>query len=183
MTRETKAGLLMILMLGGVFGFMVYKRMQHPSAAMAQQITPEEESIAQSKESADPFQTEELDRHPNRVVTAAATTPARIPEEDFAPAESRAVKSPASTKDSFEQFQSTTRPKPKLPTSIDDEFETERKAHPKKEETKHVPARVAEVVRKEKEESFDPFSGDNSEPAETETETPNIANVSEPDPF
>ncbi|MDB5342198.1 MAG: Peptidoglycan-binding LysM [Schlesneria sp.] len=182
MTRETKAGLLMILMLGGVFGFMVYKRMQHPVAAMAQQITPEEESIAQAKESTDPFQTEETDRHPNRVVTAAATTPARMPEEDFAPAEPRAAKSSVSTKDSFEQFQSTNRSKPKLPTSLDDEFDTERKA-PAKVETKHVPARVAEAARKEKEESFDPFSGDNSAPAETATETPTVANVSEADPF
>ena len=168
MTRETKAGLLMILMLGGVFGFMVYKRMQHPAAAMAQQITPEEESIAQSKESADPFQTEEMDRQPNRVVTAAATTPARIPEEDFAPTESRAEKSSANAKDSFEQFQSTNRSKPKLPTSIDDEFDAERKA-PAKVEAKQVPARVADSARKEKEESFDPFSADNSVPAETTT--------------
>ncbi len=182
MTRETKAGLLMILMLGGVFGFMVYKRMQHPAAAMAQQITPEEESIAQSKESADPFQTEEVDRQPNRVVTAAATTPARIPEEDFAPAESRAAKSSASAKDSFEQFQSTNRSKPKLPTSIEDDFDNERKA-PANVETKQVPARVVEAARKEKEESFDPFSGDNSAPAETETETPQIATTSEADPF
>lgn len=37
MTRETKAGLLMIVMLGTVFGFMVYKRIHHPTTAMAQQ--------------------------------------------------------------------------------------------------------------------------------------------------
>ncbi|MBS0204320.1 MAG: LysM peptidoglycan-binding domain-containing protein [Planctomycetes bacterium] len=40
MTRETKAGLLMILMLAGVFGFMVYKRMHQPAEVLAQQNPP-----------------------------------------------------------------------------------------------------------------------------------------------
>ena len=48
MARETKVGLLMVVMLVGVFGFMVYKQMHRPLEGLAEQKaesgTPESEA-------------------------------------------------------------------------------------------------------------------------------------------
>lgn len=82
MTRETKAGLLMILMLAGVFGFMVYKRMNPPASAMAHQEIPVPsegtDTPSESTESSDPFLADEDVPAKSKVVPAVATEPAEI---------------------------------------------------------------------------------------------------------
>lgn len=42
MTREAKVGLMMVAVLVGVFGFLIYKRVHRPSEAMAQEISRED---------------------------------------------------------------------------------------------------------------------------------------------
>ena len=85
MTRETKAGLLMILMLAGVFGFMVYKRMNPPASAMAHQDIPQPsegtDTPSDNTESSDPFLADEDVPAKSRVVPAVATEPAEIPDD------------------------------------------------------------------------------------------------------
>ena len=41
MTREAKIGLLMVAVLVGVFGFLVYKRVHRPAEAFADQTATE----------------------------------------------------------------------------------------------------------------------------------------------
>ena len=122
MTRETKVGLLMVVMLVGVFGFMVYKKMHRPSEALAEQntetVTPENETevlpFANGGDNSD-----ELTQPKSRVITAAAAAPAVIPDD------SSAVRVVPRDVDPFEvQSAPTANVKPKLPTSIpsDDAF-------------------------------------------------------------
>lgn len=180
MTRETKAGLLMILMLSGVFGFMVYKRMQHPAAAMAQNIVepPSADSTASpSSDAADPFASEDFDRKPSRVVTAAATAPAPIPEDDATEPPSKTARSSEAPKGGFEQFQATNRAKTKLPTSIDDDFGAEPK-------TTSVPVRnVSAATPTASDDSFDPFSAAEAPTAKATVATGKPAIADDADPF
>ena len=90
MTRETKAGLLMIVMLVGVFGVMVYKRVHQPSAALAQQDhAPTGESGSTPEEAAetnDPFLANAgllptAAVVPDTAVPDTVAAPARIPDD------------------------------------------------------------------------------------------------------
>ena len=180
MTRETKAGLLMILMLSGVFGFMVYKRMQHPAAAMAQNIVEPpsgDPAASPSTDAADPFASEDFDRKPSRVVTAAATAPARIPEDDATEPVSKSATSSAAPKGGLEQFQATNRAKTKLPTPIDDDFGAEPK-------TTSVPVRnVSAATPAASDDSFDPFSTAEAPAAKATVATGKPAIADDADPF
>ena len=116
MTRETKVGLLMVVMLVGVFGFMVYKQIHRPSEALAEQntetVTPENETEVL------PFANvgangDGLTQPKSQVITAAAAAPAKIPDN------SSAVRVTQRDVDPFEiQPAHTASVKPKLPTSI-----------------------------------------------------------------
>ncbi len=122
MTRETKIGLLMVVMLVGVFGFMVYKKSHRPSEAMADQklevVAPDSDGevlpFDKGGDNGDwPAQP------PGRVIPAAATVPAKIPDN------SSAV--PVAQRD-VNPFEVQSSPKvivkPKLPTAVppDDAF-------------------------------------------------------------
>lgn len=112
MTRETKAGLLMILMLAGVFGFMVYKRMNPPSSAMAQQDIPVPsegaDAAAGDTESSDPFLADEdaPAKSPTKsgVIPAVATAPAQIPDDaaEFPQEATQASQDQPAKRDPFE---------------------------------------------------------------------------------
>ena len=152
MTRETKVGLLMVVMLVGVFGFMVYKNMHRPSEAMADQnreaVAPENEAEVLpfanvSDNGGEPAQPK------NQVVTAAAAAPAVIPEN------SSAVRVVPRDVDRFEVSDApTANVKPKLPTSIpnDDAFFD---AQPK--QTVTVEQREPVEASRQPAAAFDPF--------------------------
>ena len=152
MTRETKVGLLMVVMLVGVFGFMVYKQMHRPLEGLAEQkaesATPENEAEVLpfanvGDNGGEPAQPK------NQVVTAAATAPAVIPED------SSAVRVVPRDVDPFEiQPTQTTIVKPKLPTSIpnDDAFFD---AQPKPTVT--VEQREPVEASRQPAAAFDPF--------------------------
>ena len=118
MTRETKAGLLMILMLAGVFGFMVYKRMHQPAAAMAQQNPPAvletdttgTGSGAEPSTAVDPFATDSqvAAQEPTGEPTAEPTTTAQNAFE------------PANEDERFSPQKPVARALPNLPTEIDE---------------------------------------------------------------
>lgn len=184
MTRETKAGLLMILMLSGVFGFMVYKRLNNPSAALAQ--TNPEEPPANSSEgdtaqpaNADPFAAED-DFGPkrNQVVTAGAATPARIPDDDGAKPNREfgleRTNSGRPAAGSFGEFQSASRAKPKLPTVVEEEFDEPQK--------NAVPTQVAAAERPN-EDALDPFAAEDNRPAKVANVAAEPARTVEADPF
>ena len=184
MTRETKVGLLMVVMLVGVFGFMVYKKMHRPSEALAEQntetVTPENETevlpFANGGDNND-----ELTQPKGRVITAAAAAPAVIPED------SSAVRAVPRDVDPFEvQSTPTATVKPKLPTSIPNDdafFDTPPK------QTAVVEKSGPAVVSSQPTAAFDPFVEEAKPSApttvatqqnSTSTETPTITN---PDPF
>ena len=121
MTRETKVGLLMVVMLVGVFGFMVYKKVHRPAEAMANQNR--ETTSPESNDEVLPFagrgdNTDSLTQPNSRIVNVAATAPATIPENPAAVRVNSRLESPREP-DPFE-FQPTpaAKVKPKLPTSI-----------------------------------------------------------------
>lgn len=184
MSRETKAGLLMIVMLAGVFGFMVYKRMHQPAAAMAQQgpddsqatqdatapnATPQEKS---NPAESDPFAAADgVSSRPNRVVPAAAAQPAELPDDQ--PARSAAT----SDADPFAEIQAPpSRAKPKLPTTIDDDpFEQSAPTVAVKPQRPVATSQSSTTAADEP--SFDPFA------AETKASKPSPAPASSSDPF
>ena len=142
MTRETKAGLLMIMMLCGVFGFMVYKRMHQPSAAMAQQNPPANESTAEQPEGSEPAEATPApsDSHvagagefaeSNTIIRAAATAAAPMPADTELTRDGAA----ASERDPFGQPVASPPAKPRLPTSVPDDDRRPTRA----------PARIAQV--------------------------------------
>jgi len=148
MTRETKVGLLMVVMLVGVFGFMVYKKMHRPSEALAEQntgsATPESDAdvlpFANAGDNGDA-----LTRPKSQVITA----PAVIPDD------SSAVRVTPRDADPFEiQPAPTSNVKPKLPTSIpgDDAFF---EAPPKQPAA--VEKREPVVASPQPAAAFDPF--------------------------
>lgn len=187
MTRETKAGLLMILMLTGVFGFMVYKRLNNPSAALAQ-TNPEEpptessEGDASPSDKTDPFAAEDdFGSKPNRTATAAAATPARIPDDDGAKPNrefglERTNTAKPERAGSFDEFQSATRGKTKMPTVVDEEFD-----EPKKNAASTKVATVA--AAESKEESFDPFAAEDNRTPPAATVAAEPVRTAEVDPF
>lgn len=116
MTRETKAGLLMILMLAGVFGFMVYKRMHQPAAAMAQQNPPavlETDATSTGTEPSKPVNPFEPDeqvaaQEPMGEPTAKPTVAAQSEFE------------PSDEDERFAPQKSVTRARPNFPTEIEE---------------------------------------------------------------
>lgn len=184
MTRETKVGLLMVVMLVGVFGFMVYKKMHRPSEALAEQntetVTPENETdvlpFANGGDNSD-----ELIQPKSRVITAAAAAPAVISED------SSAVRAIPRDVDPFE-VQSTPRAsvKPKLPTSVPSDdafFDTPPK------QTAAVEKSEPRAASSQPAAAFDPFMEDAQPSAQTNVAaqrgntpiaTPTTTN---PDPF
>lgn len=173
MTRETKVGLLMVVMLVGVFGFMVYKKMHRPSEALAGQHAEEATSegsatAAREIESVSPFDAtpgrsaKEHDRTPTgrRVTPVAAAAPDVIPDDPAA------VSATARNADPFAvnidparvtpatPNKPTNQAKPKLPTTVssDDAF-ADAFAQPS------TPAArpSATAVTSEPTASFDPF--------------------------
>ncbi len=129
MTRETKAGLLMIVMLAGVFGVMVHKRMHQPAAAMAQQNPPGEQQPPAElpdgpAEPADPFLSTAGDfATSSRIIHAAESVPADESPTRRAAADRPVRSQAASETDPFERQQVISRPsKPKLPTAVPDDF-------------------------------------------------------------
>ncbi len=142
MTRETKAGLLMIMMLCGVFGFMVYKRLHQPSAAMAQQIPPANEPTTEQPEgtgleesppgSTDPIVAGAGEfAESNTIIRAAATAAAPMPADTELSSNGAA----ASERDPFGQPVASPPAKPRLPTFVPDD----------KRGPTRVPARFAQV--------------------------------------
>ncbi len=142
MTRETKAGLLMITMLCGVFGFMVYKRMHQPSAAMAQQNPPANEPTAEQSEGSQPAEATSAPSdtlvagagefaESNTIIRAAATAAAPMPADTELPRDGVA----ASDRDPFGQPVASPPAKPRLPTSVPDDDRPRTR----------VPARISQV--------------------------------------
>ena len=128
MSRETKAGLLMILLLAGVFGAMVYKRMHQPAVAMAEQNAPAGQESADSggpvqssNPQTDPGTPEEpeFEKPPQRIIPAVASEP----PNDFQPKSQNDSSTAATELDPFgEELPKSTPAKPRLPTNIPDEF-------------------------------------------------------------
>lgn len=207
MTRESKAGLLMIVMLAGVFGFMVYKRTHRPAAAMAQQNTPPEspdssDGGSESSEPKDPFLTAEDTS--SQVIPAAATAPAPLSVDNQA---SRVTSNdnggetsnsgPIDDADPFGTIQ-TAAPasKPRLPTSIGDEIMPRTptalpslagsRASSSATSTAGRPvAAVADKAPESDSSSFDPFSTDvqqtPSQPVPVRSADPDVK--ADADPF
>ena len=129
MARETKAGLLMIMLLCGVFSFMVYKRMHRPSTAMAQQNPvaaeleagqPDGADSAETAESAsaaaDPFVADAGGfAEPDAIIRA--TAPAPIPDDAEVPRRNAAEPE----RDPFGASVESPPSKPRLPTEIPDD--------------------------------------------------------------
>ena len=127
MARETKAGLLMIMLLCGVFSFMVYKRMHRPSTAMAQQNPvaaeleagqPDGADSAETAESAsaaaDPFVADAGGfAEPDAIIRA--TAPAPIPDDAEVPRRNAAEPE----RDPFGASVESPPSKPRLPTRQD----------------------------------------------------------------
>ncbi|MEK6259796.1 MAG: LysM peptidoglycan-binding domain-containing protein [Planctomycetota bacterium] len=184
MTRETKVGLLMVVMLVGVFGFMVYKQMHRPLEGLAEQkaesVTPENEGevlpFANAGDSGDA-----LTQRKSQVIPAAAAAPGMILDD------SSAVPATQREENPFEvQSAPTVIVKPRLPTTVpnDDAFFD---AQPK--QTTAVEKREPEAASSQPTATFDPFVEEVKPSAETKVaaqpsnapfETPAVANS---DPF
>jgi nucleoid-associated protein YgaU len=152
MTRETKVGLLMVVMLVGVFGFMVYKQMHRPLEGLAEQqnesVTPDNEAdvlpFANTGANGDA-----LTQPQNQVITAASSAPAPIPEN------SSAVRvTPRDANPFAVQSAPVVTVKPKLPTTIpnDDDF-----FDAPTNQTAVVVKRELEAAPSQPTATFDPF--------------------------
>lgn len=122
MTRETKVGLLMVTLLVGVFGFMVYKKMHRPAEALAEQNT--EAVVISEANDEQPFGNDtafrgEQSLAENRVMTAAAAAPAKLPDQSPASRSGQHEVDPFLTETVV-----SSEAKPKRPTTIpeDDAF-------------------------------------------------------------
>lgn len=130
MTRETKAGLLMVVMLAGVFGFMVYKRLHQPVAVMAQQVpapatsdSPSGDLMAQA---ADPFESPATGPGRNSL-SSRENSPSR---EQVVPV--RRATEPAVQESGEVEQSPPKRLKPRLPTSVAEERPKDKKVAPMK---------------------------------------------------
>jgi len=193
MTRETKAGLLMILMLAGVFGFMVYKRLHQPAAAMAQQNAPDDPPEPEADgapaeaapERSDPFLADTEPAQPQKVVPTT-TVPTRLTQAPIAKA---VTATPTAESDPFGDVVATpTRTKPPLPTPVEDPFD---EPVAKAEEASSEPTDATtirtvsapEVATTATREESDPFDTDVAKPAVAPANTARPAAFSDPDPF
>ena len=138
MTRETKVGLMMVALLVGVFGFLLYKRVHRPAEMLAGQSGPTESTIQEpaklpSSHADDAFELFETKSKPTlRPVRDVQL--ARADEEEF----------PAKTPVRSSSIADTRakRQKPKLsdlPDSSDNEFESPREQTTyRKNDVKHA---------------------------------------------
>ena len=174
MTRETKVGLLMVVMLVGVFGFMVYKKMHRPSEALAGQPVEgnlEDGATGGEAPNASPFETASAQNGSvgRRVVPAAAAEPGALIDNPAAvsasprEADPFEVASKPVSKTNDIPVQLVTQAKPKLPTSVssDDAF-----ADAFSQPTTATARPTAIVASSEPAASFDPFERD-ARPAAT----------------
>ena len=135
MTRETKVGLLMVMLLVGVFGFMVYKKIHRPSEALAGQPVegnPADRATGGKDSTASPFETASAQGGPvgRRVVPAAAAEPGALIDNPAAVSASPRevdpfdVTSKPVLKTNDIPVQPVAQVKPNLPTSVssDDAF-------------------------------------------------------------
>lgn len=164
MSRETKAGLLMILLLAGVFGFMVYKRLHHPAEALAEQNT-EQLPDASTEQNSDGSQGPNDFAESTKIIHAAATEPARFPDDNTA----KTAKGVSSREaDPFADAQAP-KVKPKLPTTIPDDLDSP------------VKSRTTQTVAAKTQAEFDPFSTEDRKPSQSSNTT--SSNGKEADPF
>ncbi len=135
MTRETKVGLLMVMLLVGVFGFMVYKKIHRPSEALAGQPiegNPEGGGTGDDDANTSPFETAGVGGGPlgRRVIPAAAAEPGALVDNPAAVSASPRevdpfdVISKPARKTNDIPVQPVAQIKPKLPTAVagDDAF-------------------------------------------------------------
>ena len=178
MARETKVGLLMVVMLVGVFGFMVYKKMHRPSEALAGQPVegnPADGATGGEAPNASPFETASAQNGPvgRRVVPAAAAEPGALIDDPAAVSASPRevdpfeVTSKPVRKTNDIPVQPVTQAKPKLPTSVssDDAF-----ADAFSQPATAAARPTATVASSEPAASFDPFERE-ARPAATASTT------------
>ncbi len=112
MTRETRIGIVMVLLLVGVFGFLVYKRMSRPGEILAKAETTVEEDEDSSEDDIDPPAKSQAfsEEDDEPAILPVAAQQRQIPREE-----------PESDSDPFggqETASTPTRPQSKLPTMI-----------------------------------------------------------------
>ena len=169
MTRETKVGLMMVALLVGVFGFLVYQRIHRPSEGLAVQDSSEVRTNNSDdvipKRGNDEIITFDRSDRPRR---DRASAPGQLPDVDFA--------TPVSEEnDRFSEKPSNPWKSKSMAvaTADDDGFEPfEKKPSPKKPVPRERPAEPAD-------DSFDDFMADKR----AGREVVQVAAASESDPF
>ncbi|MEI8021570.1 MAG: LysM peptidoglycan-binding domain-containing protein [Schlesneria sp.] len=174
MTRETKVGLLMVALLVGVFGFLVYQRIHRPAEGLAEQDSPEirtnntdNTDDVSSKRDDNEFATFERSDRSGRGQPAA---PMQLPDVEFA--------SPVSETNDRGSDRTTNQWKSKaksngIARSDDDGFDQlEKKTSPKKSVQRERPIESAE-------DSFDDFMAEKR----GQREVVQVAAATESDPF
>ena len=169
MTRETKVGLMMVALLVGVFGFLLYQRIHRPTEGLAEQDSPEirtnRSDDAIPKDDDNEFATFERS---DRLERGQPQAPMQLPDVEFA--------SPVSeTKDrGSEQTTSQWKSKSKsVARSEDNGFDQfEKKTSPKKPVQRERPVEPAD-------DSFDDFMAEKR----AHREVIQVAAATESDPF
>ena len=174
MTRETKVGLMMVALLVGVFGFLVYQRIHRPSEGLAEQDSPEirtnNSKEVNSRRDDNEFATFDRTDQPKRERPSAPRT---LPEVDFATPTSE--NNDRISEQRSNQWKSKSKPTTVVASDDDGFDQFEKKSNPKKTVPRERPAEPAE-------DSFDNFVAD-KRTERAEREIIQIAAVSEPDPF
>lgn len=119
MTRETKVGLLMVVLLVGVFGFMVYRKLHEPSKALAGQNDREESTNGEPNKSVfgeggEP--SDGLGGPGKQVILTGTAAPRSIGNDVFATPVSASGREPFDVEPARQP-----QAKPKLPTPARDE--------------------------------------------------------------
>ncbi len=172
MTRETKVGLLMVALLVGVFGFLVYQRIHRPAEGLAEQDSleirtnnPDNTDDVSSKRDDNEFATFERSDRSGRGQPAA---PMQLPDVDFA--------TPVSETNDQVSERTTNQWKSKsksVARSDDNGFDQfDKKTGPKKPVQRERPAEPAD-------DSFDDFMAEKR----AHREVIQVAAATESDPF
>lgn len=128
MTRETKFGLLFVVVLTGVFGMLVYKKLHSPLGLVAgtnPQSTPEEHPAAPAAaDKTAPAPLLDAGARLAKDQNSSPTPPSAAPLRPVSPNNAATPASDPFLRNSPSTTPSSTAvtPKPKLPTVIDDEF-------------------------------------------------------------
>lgn len=180
MTRETKIGIAMVLVLVGVFGFLVYKRATRPGEAVAQteEVTEEDQELAGETEEGDAPKlakgfagNDEVDD--DQIVPVAAKArpiPQEEPEDDVSDPFGESESRPTQTKAS----------QPKLLVAMpDEEAETsnendnELESFGSGQASSTVEESTAAMISNESESAgADPFGSDTADASEETVEEP-----------